>query len=355
MAAVGLVLALTNHPGELTTEYAMVAIAGLGSWLGWRWSRSGRSLPAAVSVILALGASAAFVCAAAAVDFGRTDAALWQAIGPTGLLVLLAESARSPRTVLRASAVYAAVVVAVALVAGGDDLEVLAVVSTAGAAGLGIVAAWRHFQNLIGSIGHQAAQQQRHAAELRVETGRREAADRAHDRWRISSLDEATTLLHRLADSTSEPSDPDLRRLCSQTEAHLRQLTLISPDLVHMGQWLAEALDAAHRADVALVVRTGVTDVDETTADDWGRLVVEATAAMPPETPLTITLFPVPTGVRLTLVGEHPHLAAVAAQATGVAPVVQTFGTLDVVEVETPVSPGPAPRAEAALQLVPTG
>lgn len=206
------------------------------------------------------------------------------------------------------------------------------------------MAAWRHFQNLIGSIGHQAAQQQRHAAELRVETGRREAADRAHDRWRISSLDEATALLRRLADGTSQPTDPYLRRLCSQTEAHLRQLTLISPDLVHMGQWLARALDEAHRAGVELVVRTGITDVDETTAGAWGRLVVDTIAATPPETPLTITLFPVPSGVRLTLVGEHPHLATVAARATAVTPVVQTLGVLDVVEVETtPAAPQPVP------------
>lgn len=307
VSAVGFVLAVGNHPGEPTPEYLMAILAALGTVLAWWCTRSQRTLPTWAALLLAVASSAAFVLSAAAVDYGRDDPVLWQAIGATGLLVVLAELGPRPSTIAWAGLGYAAVVLAVAVGVGVSSMPALIIVLTAGAAALGVLGAWRRFQHAIGAIGVRAAADQRAAWAARTRLAEREAADRARARWRAAGLNRSLGLLEH-ARGAADPGDPVLRAQCAVEEAYLRQLTLLHPDLVHMGHWFAQALSDAHDHGVRLVVRAGGDDLPADVAADLGGLLLTVVAGTPSGTELTVTLFPGPTGARATLVGAHPHL-----------------------------------------------
>ncbi|MDQ6522990.1 ATP-binding protein [Nocardioides sp. LHD-245] len=309
VSAVGFVLAVGNHPGELTSEYLMATIATLGTALAWWCTRNRRTLPAWAALVLAGACGVAFVLSAAAVDYGRDDPVLWQAVGATGLLVLLAELGPRPTTIAWAGLGYAAVVLTVAVAVGESSSAARTIVLIAGAAALGLIGAWRSFQHAIGAIGVRAAADQRAAWAARTRLVEREAADRARARWRTVGLNRSLGLLET-ARVAVDPGDPALRAQCAVEEAYLRQLTLLHPDLVHMGEWFARALSDAHDQGVRLVVRAGGEDLPGDVSAELGNLLLSVVADTPPGQELTVTLFPVPTGARMTLVGAHPHLGA---------------------------------------------
>lgn len=334
VAAVGFFLSLTNHPGEATPEYLMATLAALGAALAWWRTRHQAPLSRGATGVLVVAAATAFVLSAASVDYGRTDPVLWQAIGATGLLVLVAELGPRAAAVLWAVGVYALVVIVVAVHATRSSSDGV-IVLTAGAAALGLVAAWRSFQRALGTIATRAAADQRAAWADRTRLAEREAAERARARWRDAGLNRSLVLLETARDA-ADPSDPVLRLKCAIEEAYLRQLTLLHPDLVHAGQWFARALNDAHENGVRLIVRSGGTDVPADAANDLGEVVLAAVAGMPSGEELTVTLFPDPAGARMTLVGGHPHLAAGVRSARGpmaAAARVLTVGDQEVAEI----------------------
>lgn len=352
VAGIGLVLAATNHPGELTPEYAMVALATLGSAAAWTSVRRDGRLSGLVATLLVVAAPVAFLCTAAAVDFGHTKVVFWQAVGPTGLLVLLLEFG-SRRAGAAGFVAYAATVAGtVAAQASTPDPAI--VVAAAGLAGLGFAFAWDRFQLMIASIGRQAETDHRAAERARVETFERAAAERSRARWRAAGLDGAVAILRRVGDGTDDPRDDAVRDQSAEAEAYLRQLTLLHPDLIHMGLWLSEGLEAARARPVGLTVRAGGTDPDEWTARAWGALLLGSIAAVPEHSMLTVSLFPVPEGLRMTLVGPHPELgdALRAPGAGGPASrrcTVQTYGPTDVAEVELPLAELPDARTAVSV------
>lgn len=317
VAAMGFFLSVNNHPGEATPDYLMATLAALGAALAWRTTRHHERMPWWAVAVLTVAAGTAFALSAAAVDFGREEPVLWQAVGATGLLILVAELSPRRRAALWAGAVYAAVVVTVAAVSGRESSDQAeTIVLTAGAAGLGLVAAWRRFQRTVGEIGARAAADQQAAWRDRTRLAEREAADRSRARWRDAGLDRSLELLET-ARSAGDPADEALRAQCAVEEAYLRQLTLLHPDLVHLGQWFARALNDAHDSGVRLVVRSGGADLPADLAADLGDVVLAAVAGTPSGADLTVTLFPDPAGARMTLVGEHPHLGLGIRSATG--------------------------------------
>ena len=316
VSAVGFVLAMGNHPGEATPEYPMATIAALGVALGWWCTRDRRRLPGWAVVVLVAAAPAAFLLSAISVDYGRHDAVLWQAIGATGLLVVVAELAPRPTALVWAGLAYGAVVVTVAAEVGRSTPAAGAIVLTAGTAGLGLAVAWRRFQHVIGAIGVRAAADERAAWSARIRLAERRAAERSRERWRAAGLDRSLALLETIRDG-ADPASPDLRSRCAEEEAYLRQLTLLPTELVHMGQWFAQALNTARDRGVRLVVRAGSADLSTPDAAGVGALLLEAVAATPGGQDFTVTLFPGPNGARVTLVGAHPHVADAVRAATG--------------------------------------
>lgn len=336
VAAIGFFLSANNHLGEATPDYLMATLAALGAALAWQSTRHRDTVPWWAAAVLTGAAPTAFVLSAAAVDYGRDDPVLWQAIGATGLLILIAELGPRPSTVLWAGAAYAAVVVSVAVLIGRQSSgQAETIVLMAGAAGLGLVAAWRGFQHTIGEIGARAAADQQAVWSARTRLAEREAADQSRARWRNAGLNRSLELLES-ARGADDPGNAALRLRCATEEEYLRQLTLLHPDLVHVGQWFARALNDAHDSGVRLVVRSGSADLPADIAADLGSVVLAAVAGTPSGADLTVTLFPDPAGARMTLVGAHPHLGAGVRSAAGsLAPraKVQSLGGQDVAEI----------------------
>lgn len=337
VAAIGFFLSVNNHPGEPTPDLLMATLASLGAVLAWWGTRHRASLSAGAVVAIVAAAGTGFVLSAASVDYGREDPVLWQAIGATGLLVIAAELGPRASAIWWVGGAYAAVVVAVA-VAAGSSAQAEVIVLTAGAAGLGLLAAWHSFQRAVGTIATRAAADQQAAWADRTRLAEREAADRARARWRDAGLNRSLALLET-ARTAADPGDPVLRQKCAVEEAYLRQLTLLHPDLVHVGQWFARALNDAHDSGVRLVVRSGGTDVPADVATELGEVVLAAVAGTPSGAQLTVTLFPDPEGARMTLVGAHPHLAAGVQSAPGpfaATARVLSVGDQDVAEILVP-------------------
>ena len=334
VAVIGFYLAVANHLGEVSPELAMAALALLGAGLGWRSTRVHGVLPVSVVAVLVVASGTAFVLSAAAVDYGREEAPNWQAVGATGMLVLIAEFGRRA-ALIAACAAYGAVVLTVAALVARSDGPAAIIVLMAGAAAFGLVAGWRRFQHIIAAIGAAAAADQHAAWTARTRLAEREAADRSRARWRDAGLNRSLELLET-ARSADDPGDPALRPRFAAEEAYLRQLTLLHPDLVHVGQWFARALNDAHDNGVRLVVRSGATDLPTDLAADLGGVLLAAVADAPSGADLTVTLFPDPAGARLTLVGAHPYVGAgvrAAAGPLGAAARVRSIGEQEMAEI----------------------
>lgn len=347
LVMVGLYLAVTNHRGQPTEEYPMVAVVAVVCLVAWFLRNRGvhsRGLRVVVPTLLTVGACLAFVLSAASVDYGRTDIVLWQAICPVGPVLLLlgvpAWRSRLPWAVTG----YAATVVAVAGFAATDSGRAAVAVLVAGAAGLGLVLGWWTFQRRVAIIGRRAASDQKAAAVARTEAEARRAANRARRRWAAAGLRESVVLLRRVADGDLDPRDDSLRRSCGEEEAYLRQLTQLNPELVVMGEWFARALAEARTARAGMTVRSGSVDVDAEVGPVIGELLLRAVGTVPAGRELTTTLFPAPSSLRFTVVGPSPHVATAASGWRGPAGtelIVRSYGSQDLLEVLIPATTAP--------------
>ncbi len=307
LLAVGAVLAVSNHHGELNHEYTMVVIDALACLIAWRSTRGGRRLAWWGAGLLVIAASLAFLTSAAAVGLGQSAPVRWQALGATGPLVLLIALA-GRRGLLAGSLAVAATAAAAAAYVAPESRAAAAIVLLAGAVAVWFSWGWFRFHITVARIGARAAadQRRRHLAQVDVAITRAAAESRA--RWRAAGLHRSLELLREVADGVREPTDPQVRRACGEEEFHLRQLIRLDPDLVRMGLWLVRALSLARQRDVQLVVRTGSRDLDTESADRAGQLLLAAVQATPAGESLTVTLFEGADGMRLTLVAPHPHL-----------------------------------------------
>ena len=343
VVVIGVWLAVTNHRGRPTEEYPMVAIVALVCAIAWQTNGPGRVRAVLLPVVLAVGASLAFVLSAAAVDFGRHDIVLWQAICPTGPLLVLLGDRRWRKSAGWAGASVLATVLAVAAVTARSDTSAAASVLVAGTACLGLAIGWAGFQRLVTTVGRQVVTDQEAAARLRTEADARDAASRARRRWAAAGLGESVAILDRVARAEADPRDEQLQRACAEEETYLRQLTQLNPDLVRMGEWFARGLADARTAQTRLAVRSGGVDVDAAVAPALGELLLTAVAAVPAGEQLTSTLFPGPDALRFTLVGPGPRLSS-ALQGwhlpDGVELSVRNLGPQDLVEVVVPSSEG---------------
>lgn len=331
LSAVGFILAAANHPGQFTGEYPMALVVALVTLLAWRQHATGRGNGAGQVVILAAAAAAAFVCSAAAVGFGRTEVVFWQAIGPTGPLILLSTLHRSIRALLAAGALYVATMAAIIGLINRSDLTASANVVIAGLAGLLLVLGWDRFQATVRRIGVRTAQAHRRAAESQRELAARAAAADARRRWQSAGLTDSVALLQKFVDG-AEPSEPDLRAAAAAEEAYLRQLTQLSPRALHVGTWLARTLAEARASGVELVVRSGDVDVTESDAAMLGHITTAAVRAVPSGEHVTVTLYPSDDQAKLTVVAPHPVLVEASSEWNDLVRV-QNFGQQDMLEV----------------------
>jgi hypothetical protein len=316
LCLVGVVLALANHPGELTPEYAMVAVTAVAAYVAWRTGRDegpdDGPLRPAVAVLLAAAAPVAFVLSALAVGLGRDEPVLWQVVAPVGPLLLLLVLAPTPRPAVVACAVYGATGVGVSAAVAGSSSRAAAVVLVAAVVGLGLVLAWSRFMATSSALGVRAAAARGRLVAAQDELAARTATDQARERWRAAGLASSLRLLDSIGHGDADLDDPALRAACAREEEHLRQVTLLHPELVRLGPWVARALGVARTRDVHLRVRTSEADV-ESAATTWGRAVLSVVERVPAGAEVTAGVFPSPAGTRMVLVGPAPHLDHAAA------------------------------------------
>jgi signal transduction histidine kinase len=334
LVGVGVVLAALNHPGQPTPEWLMVLVVAAACGLAWRERQRSRiSWPTALALIV--GGPLAFALSAWAVGFGRVDPILWQAIAPTGpLLALLIVPL--PRAAKRLGyAAYALTVAVIAAWIAPASAAAMQITLVAGLIGLGLTSAVRRFIHRLASVATAAHQAQRQAFAVSLELAAVEAAGESRRRWRDAGLDDSIRLLRAIGNGQLSPQEPSVRQRCADEEAFLRQLSLLHPELIQMGTWLARALHASRQRGVGLTVRAGATDAPAADARHLGETLLTVVDALPAGTPLTTALFASARGLTMTLVAPTPHLRscldAVAQRVQGCTQ--RTLGTQDLVEL----------------------
>jgi len=288
---VGVGIDLVNRPGEWSENYwalSTVACVAGGSW--WFARRGG--LPWWWTALVIGSVPTVFVLGLAAIGFGDDRPFRWQALMVTPLLVILLVIARGRRPLTVALVALGVTVVVVCLVLGRRDPHLIALVLVGAAPQIGVFGGWVIFHGILGRIVRAAESARRAEARDRAEIAAQEAVRSARSRWQRAGLSEALETLRTIASGAADPRDDAVQRRCAAEERFLRQVMLLSPDVVHLGPWLARALAVARERGVELTVRTGELDVPGPRAAELvGQIVLDRVTAHPAGSSLTIGLF----------------------------------------------------------------
>lgn len=256
-------------------------------------------------LVLVLAPTVIFLCAAVTTDFGSTEPIHWQALAPTGPLVLVL-SWQDRRAARFAFWVWAAVGGAVMCSGLPETSEAQAIVGVAGVVGLGFGIVWVRFQAAVEQLCIARSSAARKSFWARVEARSARAAQRSYQRWIAVGLGPALRLLRELADGRRDARSSDTRRACSVEERYLRHVIQIGPELVHLGPAVFPALRRAHDQGIALTLRLGDRDaVDHDTAQRIATEITRVLDAASASDHVTASLFPVRDGVQLTLVHDR--------------------------------------------------
>ncbi|MCD2499237.1 sensor histidine kinase [Microbacterium nymphoidis] len=300
---IGVLLTAIGGANAYGALFLMLAVMA-GAWLAFR-ARRLRAHRGGLAVALVAAALTVFVLSAAATDFGSSGVVHWQALAPTGALIMTFALLPSLRIIVASLSAVAAVVIALALTVAAADLTAAGNIAVAGCVTLGFAALWARFQILVERIGARSlrSRQETFTANLATEVA---AAAQAHYlRWMAAGLDDAITLLQELADGSRHPADEETRALCADEERYLRQLVQISPELIHLGREMMPTLQFARDRGIDYSLRLGSTDTaDEATARLLSAMVLHNLATTPSGSSVLASVFPAQDGLQLTLVGS---------------------------------------------------
>ncbi|WP_390623478.1 sensor histidine kinase [Subtercola endophyticus] len=335
LIAVGALLKIADNPFHVTATYAMLAVGLVLSILVWRLSSTSR--PNVVLLALTfVSTPIAYLLGFAGVDFGQSNLALWQALGPTIPLVLLQAFERRIAPLLAALGLLALTVLATTVVVSVNGTGVPASVALiGGSVPLVAVFGWFVFYQGLTVIGRRAEADEAASERVRLETAIREAIEVSRSRWRASGLQGTLQILHKIADGSVSPESPAVQHVCRREETYLRQLIQISPRAARLGAWFARILKEAYEYDVSVEIRSGDTDVDEESAAGLGTLLLEMVRTSSPGSSYVLGLFESENRQMITIVGpaeqlEHqpaPHVTAEWQQTR------QTFGAECLIEL----------------------
>jgi hypothetical protein len=306
----------TDHGLALFPMVGVMALCWAVTALVRRVRPNASGLPGYVLVLMVIGTPTVFVLSAAAVRFGSDGAVDWQALAATGPFVLFL-AARPRRVVFwSGAAIWILTVVIVAGTTWPRDPNDAMIILVAGCVGVGFSSAWKRFQEIISRIGGHTAQAQQRAFDARLAADMQAAAQATFRRWLDAGLEHSMDLLRRIAQGHLSPAVVETRSLCGSEELYLRQLTLVSPRLIHLGHAVMPVLATARARDVQITVRLGERDTpDETTAQNVSQLMLGAVAVVPNGGSLTATVFPVRDGLQITLITPPASLERLARQA----------------------------------------
>lgn len=308
VTAESIVLTLTGGTNEDLALLPMILVMGLSVLV--------TTVPAVrrtalAPLLLIVATSTVFFFSAQATGFGIVGPTHWQALAAAGPFVLLLSVTDNRPWRLTGAAAWIAAVVAIAVTTVPSSLTAAAIVVLAGLVGLGFSLVWGLFQGFMSKLSEVAADARHHEFEARMRGEREAAAQVSYRRWTEAGLDDADGLLRGIRDGAVDPGADSTRVACDQEERYLRQLVLISPELVHLGTSFMPLLRQARDAEVRLALRLGDRDASDTAiAASMAAVVQLNIAAAGRGGSLSATLFPVADGLQLTITGAGLRVPA---------------------------------------------
>lgn len=136
----------------------------------------------------------------------------------------------------------------------------------------------------------------------------RTAAIREHERIRSVILEsviaEVQPLLGELADGSLDPTDPRVRKRCSDEEVYLRALVKIDPDLGALGDAMTLCVQLAHSRGASLSVQCAEKVVEPSSAqlDAIQQILHTTVETLPVGAEAWVTLFREPNAASMTIV-----------------------------------------------------
>lgn len=336
MVGFGAASVAVNGSGSALSAYAMLIVVGGLSLAAWGLCRRGASLPRWLTVLILLGIPVAFLMGLGGIDFGRGNADGWSTIAMTPLLVVLLVTTRSRTPFFIGIGLLALTAAATTYFVGSAAANGAAIIPLDAATQLAVLAAWLVLHHVIDDIGAKHMRIQRTLAEDRMERAARDTVATARARWTASGVRTSLEVVRQIARGEVDPGEHRVRAQCAEAERYLRQVLLLSPELVHLGPWIVRALADARSRSVSLNVRGFAEDVsDEMLAESLGRLILAGVDVLPPGAELDVGLFPRGEGTRLLMVGPGGSLGALTTPAVPSGPSTFTYrqlGTQDLVE-----------------------
>lgn len=295
---------------------ATVASLGLVAGVcGLVWLVCGRDRPAPrrVAVTVVAAVPVAYLLGFVGVSAGQIDAVYWPGIGLTPLFVIALNVVESRRCVgASALALVAAALVAAASVA--ERTPVVAAIALVNAAvNLAQVTVWVIFVAVLARLTRHGVEARVRRLREREERAAREASTEVLRWWRDAQVEASLALVQELADGTVDLEDAAVRRRAQVEEHHLRQLLLLSPQLVHLGPWLGRCVGHGRERGLLVTVRVGDQDVtDAAAAHRVGRALLAIIDQVRPASSIVVAFFASLDAerCRLTVVGPRDFVAA---------------------------------------------
>ncbi len=344
-----LIASLLARAGDLAT-LSMVGLVGGCAGLAWWTCRGGRMLPRWASALLAGAVVPAFLLDLAGTGYGEIPY-LWQPISLTPLLVILLVLARS---LVPLGFALAAIITSAGAIAVSGPSDATVVVTAGTVVQLIQFGAWVAFARALDIVGRRTASDRTRSAAEHLALVAAEAAAVSRERWNVAGIRRALALLRAVAADPMLVGDPETRRACGVEEAHLRQLTLIDPELVQLGAWFAQALNLARDRRVSLTLRVLGGDVSTArSAAAWGGTMLDAVVATRRGGSLTVTWLWEGEAPQMLFVGPHGlGDSLVPAQPTdsGRSFLAHHYESQDFIEAAVPSEPGHIPGARIRSQ-----
>ncbi|QOR71077.1 hypothetical protein IM660_01815 [Ruania alkalisoli] len=301
VTAVSVLLTVAGGTNHHLALLPMVVL--MGSACAVSYARRSRFLPWWGLVALTVSTVVVFFLSAAATQFGTDGAVHWQALAATGPFILLLSSRSSGRAVVVAGCAWGAFVVWLATLVWPESTTGAMICAIAGGVGGAFSFVWARFMRSVAVLGADTAHAQRRTLQAQRATDADRAAQETYRRWVAAGLDSAVELLRSIANGTRDARAASTQEACGAEEAYLRQLILVSPELVHLGRAVLPTLRYAREQGISLTLRLGEQDAaDQSSAEAISATVMRALEASTPGAHIVASAFPVRSGIQLTLI-----------------------------------------------------
>lgn len=280
------------------------------SLIAWSICKHGNTLPIWLEVLVIAAVPIAFAFGFVGANFDGGDPAFWQAIGLTPLLVILLNTSRSWPPVVIAALALSAAAAASAWSVWNISTDAAGTAIAHACIALAQLGVWVIFVKILSDLTTRSNAARQRAIQDVADRAAVVGASRIQERWRDAQLQRALDLLRDIAGGRCSATDPDVQRRAGREEHSLRQLLLLSPDLTHLGPWLARCIGQSRTNDIQLTIRGGDVDLpDDRTARAIGGALTYLLDVTKPGTELVLGYFSRKAAPFVTVVGPSGFCA----------------------------------------------